>query len=492
MENPDEFLAEEDFAPDGDDHEPPRALDLASPRRLWAWAVVIALVGLAVRGLWFYNYQDVLALRLGPDGDVFLGQARAFFAGGLGNPEAPGIANVDREILAPGYGLFLAGLWSFVPRADVLALTTQVQLIAFVAQSVLVALTTLMTFAIARRYLFGFTALIPPALLTASIAVIEMTNMFAYETPLMFLLTAAIWLLLIAHEHADDEKSSRYLLVSMLAALLLGAAIVTQPRVGIAIPFLIWWSVRGINWEHALLFALVVIVLPMAWIARDYAQFDRFVPISIAPQESLYIDNVAPSEGDGVADDATPPGCPRSDLTSSTFTDRFDWGDCMQQAGVEQITSEPDKAALAIPDRLASLMTPWNPEYASGKYSSSRWGYQELIPQSVRDDPTYKTSFDILAVVLMILYAGFVLTGVWILWAEGVGSGGRLLTILVITLPLVHLLFHAEGRFRIPLLPLIMIALTLGLLQFFELLRRNPDGVRDRGGDTENHVVIDN
>lgn len=491
MENPDQLLAEEEFAP-ADDRERPRALDLASPRRLWAWAVVIALFGLAIRGLWFYNFQDQLALRLGPDGDVYLGQARAFLAGGLGNPAAPGIANIDREMLAPGYGLFLAGLWSLVPRADVLALTTQVQLIAFATQSVLVALTTLMTFAISRRYLFGFTALIPPALLTASIAVIEMTNMFAYETPLMFLLTATNWLLLIAHEHADDEKSSRFLLVSMLSALLLGAAIVAQPRVAVAVPFLIWWAVRGINWEHALVFALVALVLPAVWIARDYAQFDRLVPISVAPQESLYIDNVAPFEGDGVAEDAAPPGCPRSDLTSSTIGDRFDWGDCMQQAGVEQITSEPDTAVLAVPDRLASLFTPWNPEYASGKYSSARWGYQDLIPQSVRDDPTYKTSFDIIAIVFMILYAAAVLAGVWILWAEGVGSGGRLLTILLVTLPIVHVLFHAEGRFRVPVLPLMLIALTLGSLQFFELLRRNPDGARDRERDTENNVVIDN
>lgn len=473
-------LANDDFP---GDVEPASALDLASPKRLWAWAIVITLVGLAIRGLWFYNFQDQLALRLGPDGDVYLGQARAFLAGGLGNPEAPGIANIDREVLAPGYGLFLAGLWSFLPRGDVLALTTHVQLIAFAAQSLLVALTTLITFAISRRYLFGFTSLIPPVLLTASIAVIEMTNMFAYETPLMFLLTTATWLLLIAHEHSDGEKSSRYLLASMLAALLLGAAIVAQPRVAIAIPFLIWWAVRGINWEHALMFALVVVVLPMAWIARDYAQFDRFVPISIAPQESLYIDNIAPDAGDGVADGAAPPGCPRSDLTSSTITDRFDWGDCMQQAGVEQISSNPDTAAMAVPGRLAALTTPWNPEYSSGKYSSARWGYQELIPQSVRDDPTYKTSFDILAIVFMILYAAAALVGVWILWAEGVGSGGRLLTIALVTLPLVHLLFHAEGRFRIPLLPLILIALTLGLLQFFELLRGNPDGVR---GQTRN------
>lgn len=464
--------------------EPASALDLASPKRLWTWAVVITLFGLAIRALWFYNYQDQLALRLGPDGDVYLGQARAFLAGAVGNPAAPGIANIDREMLAPGYGLFLAGLWSFIPRADVLALTTDVQLIAFTTQSILVALTTLLTFAIARRYLFGFTALIPPALLTASIAVIEMTNMFAYETPLMFLLTAAIWLLLVAHEHADDEKSSRYLLVSMLGALLLGAAIVMQPKIAVAIPFLTWWAVRGINWEHALLFAMVVLVLPATWIARDFTQFDRLVPIAVGPQESLYIDNIEPFEGDGVAEGAAPPGCPRTELTSPDVGDRFDWGDCMQQAGVEQISSDPGTAALAVPDRLASLVTPWNPEYSSGLYSSARWGYQDLIPQTVRDDPTYKTSFDILAIIFMILYAAAVLAGVWILWAEGTGSGGRLLTILIISLPLVHLLFHGEGRFRIPALPLLMIALTLGSLQFFELLRRSPDGVRDSGADT--------
>lgn len=476
----DTAVAEEEFSVD----PPPRALDLASPRRLWAWAIFIAIVGLAVRGLWFYNFKDELAMRLGPDGDVYIGQARAFLAGGIGNPEAPGIANVDREMLAPGYGLLLAGLWLLVPRADVLALTSDVQLIAFGTQSLLVALTTLMTFAIARRYLFGFSALVPPVLLTASIAVIDMTNMFAYEAPLMFLLTAAIWLLLISHEHRENENSSRFLLVTMLAALTFSAAILMQPRVIVALPFLIWWSVRGIDWEHALVFAIVALLLPVGWVMRDYAQFDRVVPISIGPQESLYIDNVEPFTGDGVAQGESPPACPRSDLNSPDFADRFAWGDCMQQAGIDQLASDPATAATAVPDRLGALFTPWNPEYSSGVYSSSKWGYQDLVPQSIRDDSTFDTAFDVLAVVLMALYVAAALAGLWILWLEGVASGGRLVTILVLSLPIVHLLFHAEGRFRIPVLPILMIALTLGSLQFFELLRRNPDEVRDRDSTT--------
>lgn len=468
-----------------DDQEPPKALDLASPKRLWSWAIVIALLGVTVRALWYYNFQDAMPLRLGPDGDTFLGQARVFLAGGVTDPSAPGMINADREILAPGYGLFLAALWSILPRSEVLALTSQTELIAFVTQSLLVALSTLMTFAISRRFLFGFTALIPPALLTASIAVTEMSNMFAYETPLLFLLTAMVWLLLIAQEHADDEHSSRYLLLTMLAGLAFSAAILMQPRVIVALPFLIWWAVKAVNWEHALVLILVALILPVGWTARNYAQFERLVPISIGPQESLYIDNVDPSVGDGVAQGAAPPGCPRTELTSRRIDDRFDWGDCMQQAGVELITANPATAAAAIPGRLGALFTLWNPDYASGQYTSARWGYQNLIPQSVRNDPAYDTSFDIAAILLMIAYAALTIAGLWILFAEGPGSGGRLLAIFVISLPLVHLVFHGEGRFRVPVLPFILIALTLGALQVLDLLRRSRDRKRDGALSTQ-------
>ncbi|MBK5230320.1 MAG: hypothetical protein JJE27_04010, partial [Thermoleophilia bacterium] len=68
----------------------------------------------------------------------------------------------------------------------------------------LVGATTWMTFALARRVLFGVTALLPPLILTASIALIDVPNLFADETLLAFLLTASVLLLVKAHETARE------------------------------------------------------------------------------------------------------------------------------------------------------------------------------------------------------------------------------------------------------------------------------------------------
>lgn len=460
----------------------------ASPRRLWGWAIFIALAGVASRAIWYVQFKDDLPLRLGPDGEIYLGQAKAILNGSIIDPNATGLASVYREAFAPGYAIFVAGLWAALPRGDVFRNADYALLIVYAAQWILAALTTLMTFALARRVLFGWTALLPVVIITVSIAMVDMPNMLAYETLLAFLLTATVLLLVKSHNDSLPELSERpwqekpprswQWLYVLLAGCSLSAAILVQPRVAILLPFAAWWLVRATRGRFAIMFVIFAVVLPGAWIARGYVHFDQLVPISINPEASLYMDNVDPTADLGYVPESAPPQCNRDWLFAEDLLQHFVWGHCMVRAGANQIVDNPGAAALAVPDRMVALMTPWNPQFARGQYSSDKWGYQDVLPQSVRQDPSYNEAARVLAIVLMALYAAMVLIGIYGLWIEGPGSSPRIIAIPLLALPLIHLFFHAENRFRAPLLPLIAITITLGILTSWETIaagrRRKP------------------
>ncbi|MGH2906705.1 MAG: hypothetical protein ACRDKI_08030 [Solirubrobacterales bacterium] len=453
----------------------------ASPRRLWGWAIFIAVAGVAARATWYVHFKEDLPLRAGPDGDIYMGQAKAILNGSIGNPDATGLATVYREAFAPGYALFVAGLWLPLPRGDVFRGADYTLLVVFAVQWLLAGFTTLMTFALARRVLFGWSALAPPVIVSLSIALVDMPNMFAYETLLAFLLTATALLLVKAHDDPLPPGPLRYWQepdpprraqwsATLLAGVTLSAALLVQPRLIVLLPFAAWWLWRAAAGRFAALFVVVALVLPGAWMARNYSHFETFAPISINPQASLYMDNVDPVGGTGYVPDAAPPQCSRSVLYEPDLKQHFEWGRCMQSAGFNEITSHPADSALAIPDRFAALFSVWNPAFARGTYSSDKWGYQNLPPASVRDDPTYADALQIAAIVLMVLYVLMTLTGLYVLWLEGPGSVPRMIALPVIVLPLVHVIYHAENRFRLPVLPLIAISITLGVLAVWDAL----------------------
>jgi hypothetical protein len=454
--------------------------EASSPRRLWGWAIFIALAGIAARALWYVQYKEDLPLRAGPDGDIYLGQAKAILNGSIGDPNATGLASVYCEAFAPGYAMFMAGLWSAVPRGDVFRNADYALLIVYATQWVLAGLTTLMTFALARRVLFGWSALVPVVIVTLSIALVDMPNMFAYETLLAFLLTGAVLLLIKSHSEELPELSERpwqerpprnwQWLYVLFAGIALSAAILVQPRVAIFLPFAAWWLVRAARGRYAILFLVFALVLPGAWIARGYAHFNQLVPISINPEASLYMDNVDPVGGMGYVAEATPPQCNRDWLFAQDLQQHFVWGHCMVRAGANLVVDQPGESARAVPDRLVALFSPWNPDYARGQYSSDKWGYQDAIPQSARDDTTYKQAAHVLVIILMSLYALMMLVGIYGLWLEGPGSAPRIIAIPLIVLPLIHLFFHAENRFRLPVLPLIAIAITLGVVTTWDAI----------------------
>ncbi len=560
-----EFVAQAALpvAPREPSAESPVALDeAAASRRLWTVALLLAAVGLIARSAWLVHYgADVLAMRSGAEGAVWVTQAHGYLRGAIVDPAFASLADVFREMNPPGYALFLAGLWTALPLTDVEVRGEYVMLIAFTAQSLLAAATTLMTFALARRVLFGYGALVPPALLTASIALVDLPNRLASDTLTAFLLTATVLLLVKAREagraagdmtagvpaaetaragvlavgdvstdrdpawppdaaaaHAgivpapdvtaadtaeldtadsdvvdlDAEWSvldepprggrrrrnkravrqgaSADMLV-LTAGLTFSYALITQPRVAIMLPFAAAWLATALPWRFAIRLVLIALLLPAVWIARDYALYEEFIPISLGGPASLYQDNVDPLTADGFAAGADSPSCDRMLLQSEEIADHAEWARCMQREGFAELVSHPGLTVRAVGDRAVALLSPWNEVHARGVYDSGEWDYHKLLPAATRGDPTFQRIDDGLAIAWIAIYALLLALGVISMWAEGPGSAARLMALPLVTVPLVYLVMHAENRSRVAILPFIAISLSLGMAWIFE--RRN-------------------
>lgn len=402
----------------------PRSLELVAPRRLWFWAWVIVLVGVALRVIWFSRYEEWLPLGLG---SVFSGH---FWALGqdMFPPHGGAVDSlVITKAFAPGYGLLLRG--AFELGGDM----HSVRLVLLVGQSLIVAAATLLTFALSRRVLFGWAALVPCLLLTASIALIELPGGLAPQLPLMLLLVLLVWLLTLLHERGLRRgRGGGDVLLTLLAGLTLGGAVLFNPAVLLLVLPLIWWAFRGIGREHATLLLVAAILLPASWLAVA----DSVIPGSLPVEQARAFSE--PAAGNVV-----------------------------------------DSVGQAV-DRVYAVITPWNPRFARGTWASANWNYEWLLPLSLRAETTYQAVTRVLAAVLMVGYLLLVLGGVLALFAEGAGSAERLLALPVLTLPLATFFSSAGNLLRVAILPLLMVCLCVGaawLLSSMDSAPRNrPDG----------------
>lgn len=390
-----------------------RPIDRASPSRLWFWACVIALVGVCLRLTWFDRYGDDLILAFGSvsSGHLwFLPVERL----AIGSPAVDSFEMT--RAFAPGYGLMLRGLW------DAAGDVTGVEQLLVALQSLIVAAATLVTVALSKRVLFGYSALLPAALITASVALIELPGGMAPQLPLMLLLVLAVWLITLARERVPDMTGLKPVLCTLVGGLLLGAAILFNPAVLLLALFVCWWAFRGLGREHATLLVVAVLLLPACWMAVVHTQAAR--------------------------------GIPTAQLGAWTEPENGEVADSVAAAG----------------DRAYAVVTPWNPRFARGQWSSMNWNYEWLLPFSVRGETTYQSATRVLAAVLMIGYLLLVLGGVVALFAEGAGAASRLIALPVLTLPLATFVSPIGNLVRVSILPFLMIALVVGAAWLLEIV----------------------
>lgn len=392
------------------------ALDRATPRNLWIWAVVIAAAGTAVRVFWFLNWQDALVQDFrGFDSAHFWSLAARI-------PHGPVPDNgLLAKAFAPGYGGILWALTDHWGNDFKSALN---ELVA--AQVAVVFASSLLTFALARRVLFGWTALIPVGLLNVSVALFELPSRVAPELWTMLLLLLVIWQAAILHEKLSAGGQPRLLLLTLSTGFTLGVAVLVNPGALIVLPLLVWWAFRGLGIEHATLFLIAAVLLPACWVAIAQANLADGLP---TVEISSYID---PAHGNVAGDGSD---------------------------------------AL---DRAYNVATPWLPRFAR-EYAVDNWNWETPLPTSVTGDSTWETAAKSAAIAFMIGYALLVLLGVIELFGEAPGSASRL---LALPLPMLLLTFAMDGGniVRVNVLPFLLIAIALGGVWCAEQLQNSDEG----------------
>lgn len=364
------------------------SLEAAEPSRFWFWVILIALLGVAGRLYWFSQYGHEID---------YVG------AGQLANT------------FATGYGQLLGLINSGTDGDPRLIAET-----LWVLQSGMIALATLMVFALGRRVLFGWAELVPPILLNLSIALTALAGEIAPAIPTMFFLTTGIWLAVMLRERPPEEKGARPVLLALGAGLAIGLAILFNPAVLLPAIFIAWWSFRAVARDLAILLTVAIVLIPAGWQAYE-----------------------------------------RSASTPATFSDATTW-----------ITDNSVKDGPDALNHAYAVATIWNPRFARGAFSSTNWNYEWIIPQATRQGANYVSSTRILAGVFMLGFVLLTIAGIVTLFFERAGSESRLLAIPLVTFPLATFLIQDGNLLRVPILPFLVIALTLGAIWVTEELRR--------------------
>lgn len=393
----------------------PAAIDRATPARLWGWCAFIVLVGIAARVIWFlqFEYELPFPVNLTMTGHGWAGAQDAFFGD-------VAVGDLTR-VFAPGYGGLTRGLAELAGGSTATPHKLAINLL--IVQTGLLALATFITFALSRRVLFGYSALVPAVLITMSIALLELPGGLAPQIPLMFLVILAIWQITILRERIPNGTNPKLVLLTISAGFTLGAAILFNPTVLLLVPLIIWWAFRGLGSDHAVLLLVAVILLPASWLAVIQTQTANGIPTEKA------------------------------------------------SAWIQQDAGNLPDSVETLGNRVYSIATPWNARFARGTYSSTNWNYEWILPLSVRSDSNYQAITRGLITVFMIAFVVLILLGIFTLFAEGAGSAARLLALPAVMLPFATILSADGNSLRIPALPFLMIALTLGLVSLSESRR---------------------
>jgi hypothetical protein len=407
----------------------PAAIDRASPARLWRWAAFVTVIGVAMRVLWFLQYSYDLPNAFGPTMNGHAWALEPALREAVGN--SPVNPYDITQAFAPAYGAMLHLLVAAAGGADASFHHIAIELL--VVQTGLIAFATLLTFALSRRVLFGFMALVPPILLTASIALSELPGGVAPQIPVMFLVILAVWQITVLRERLPEGRGPAAVALTIGAGFTIGLAVLFNPAVLLLAPLLLWWAFRGLGSEHATLLFVAVVLIPASWLA--------------------------------VAQSTLPDGIPTAQA----------------KAWVQQDAGNLPNTLDAALDRTYAIATPWNARFARGGYSSANWNYEWILPASLREDPNYQAATRGLVAFFMVLFVALILLGVLALFEEGPGSAARLLALPVLSLPFATYLSQNGNILRIVMLPFLMIALTLGWIWLTENLRPY---IRERRAET--------
>ncbi|MCH7697366.1 MAG: glycosyltransferase family 39 protein [Chloroflexi bacterium] len=444
---------------------------LAWTRQRWvSWAgertgtelrllVVILAIAAILRLLWvLYAAREPQGVH---DPTFYFGYGQAIAEGiGYELPAVGSIAAGPTAYYPIGYPAALGAVFALVthtPIPDNLVLTMGFfQLFLGVA-------TVAMVYEVGRRLFGPQVGLVAGLLLAVFPNLIFHTAAFLTETLFMFLVMAALLVLL----WEDWRERPPGLPRLMSFGLLLGASVLVRPISLLFLPLLpVVWLVARVGWQRALLDTGVVLIVTVAviapWSVRNFIRMDSPVIISTNLGDNLCIGHHAGAPGSF----ALPPSCFPEDADADAGIDRAEFevrrnNDNIEKA-VEFALANP-AAELKLLSRKAYYL--WRQDH-DGLWAVESFGENSFMDDSVR------TALERVADVFF--FVTISLGGLGLAGLVSRPADGRRWYFLLALLSLagIPLVFFGDARFHVPVMPLLVVPAAWVVVSSVTFLRK--------------------
>lgn len=275
------------------------------------------------------------------------------------------------------------------------------------------------------------------------------------ETLFLTLFTGALLLIHTARMRASGP-------LALAAGLAMGASCLVKVLPLYLVPLLAVWVIagtptrRGVRVAVLLMAGTMAVILP--WTARNYAAYGRLVLIETTTGKNLVRGNnpVTPSNWDWGTGRSTRGVVPQ---TGCQDADLVDLDACLTRYGVEQIIQHPLRFVTRAGTKVADLVNP-----TSFLVRHIRRGlYGDWPP------PLAHGAVTVIALFNMALMA----LAVWG-WTRHGGAWWQLTVMMVLYTLAVHVVTFGMSRFRLPLMPVLVVGAVMAVLPWRATTPRRP------------------
>lgn len=458
-----------------------------APRR-WTPIAIILVLALFVRGVAMWEARSarlvldeqlyVLRANALLDGKGFVGSYQSW----VRHPGSPYVADLPQYPGAyqpPGYVIFIAAVMGLTGRSILAVKAVQV---------VLSTLTVLVVYWIGRSWFDQRRGLVAAGICALYPNLIAFSHYLWTETFFIFLLVLAVWSLTRTRQTAG-------IVSCVLAGLLLGCAALTRSAIVYFLPvLLIWFVVTNAAQRHKALVGAAVVLATLVgtiapWTARNYRLYDALVLLDINGSVNFWRGN-APNtfkpERDGQRCYYDPPFHGIAINPVGLQSERVLTSLAKRELGIDYPTDLQvlDFAKRAAWDYIRAdpvafihragikLVDMWNPtSFLIRHFRLGAYGPVDPIVEFV------------ITWAAVITYALVMLLGLigWYFWRRD----GRawLVLLLVLFFCAVHAVAFGLTRFRLPLMPFIILAAAHAVCLAYDALWHEEEGVEDAGAD---------
>ena len=312
------------------------------------------------------------------------------------------------------------------------------------------AATTFPLFHLAQKVASRSVAIITAWLWVALPAGIMMPFEWIWDTSLSVLLaTTLLWMTL---RISDSAKRSLWLIYALLWAI----ALLTNPSLGIALPFLLFWAavrardVVQLAWRIPVCALLLIILCCLPWTILNYAIFHRIIPVRSSLPFELWIGN------NDIFDPHAINGTQR--ITRFEETRRY------AQLGETAYLSDKQIRAITFIRQKPALFL-----HLTGRKIIATW----IGTEHPMDDFLHANSLLVRFVILCnaILTLGIALGAV--LLARSKNPFAFPLVIFPALFPLIYYVTHPSLRYRHPIDPILILLAVIAFAACVSKLHRN-------------------